>query len=251
MRGQRQGFVRVKPVRSGHHVQARVQHIRQVVHATAMRKGCGVQHGVATRHRLHRCEIRQRTAAQLAGTQHHALGAACGAAGVEQPDRVVVVSGLQMQLRAFGLQHEGGVGRDTCVNAKFAQRLCEIVFTFAVAKSDACFAVLGDPCGFAFVQLGVDGHRHRTGPPDAPDQRQILRRVVQKEHHPVAGLHTLGVQPMGRTRSALGEFGVIAPDIGAMRDGRLMRVTFGGARQPEGDIHLNWGESRIDRFTTP
>jgi hypothetical protein len=127
---------------------------------------------------------------------------------------------------------------DGCTNAQVAQCLCESWLPFAVAKSDACFAVLGDPCGFALVQFGIDRHRHRTGPPDAPDQRQILRRVVQKEHHTVAGLHTLGVQPMGRTRSALGEFGVIAPDIGAMRDGRLMRVTFGGARQPEGDVHV-------------
>ena len=251
MRSQQQGFMRVKAVRAGHHIQPGVQHIRQVVHAATVRQRRGVQHGVATRHRLHRAEIRQRAPAQLAGTQHHTLGLAGGAAGVEQPGRVVVLAGLQWQFWAFGLQHECAVSLDGCTNAQVAQCLCESWLPFAVAKSDARFAVLGDPCRFAFVQLGVDGYRHRTSPPDAPHQGQIFGRVVQEQHHAVAGLHTLGVQPAGRAGSAVGEFGVIGPDIGAVRDGRLPRVTFGGARQPESDVHVNGASMRCDQSTRP
>ena len=38
VRSQQQGFMRVKPVRARHHIQPGVQHIRQVVHAAAVRQ---------------------------------------------------------------------------------------------------------------------------------------------------------------------------------------------------------------------
>ncbi len=226
-------FGRIEAARGRHHVDAAVHHVGQVVQATPVRQRRGMQHHIAGFDPLHLAEVAQARLAQLPRTEHHALRPAGGAAGVEQPSRVGVAAlgGIKMNRRP------GRQRRQLAVQGRAGAYGSQCVTMLGGAKRQAGAAVLQDPTGLARMQLGIDRHRRRAGPPGAPQHDQVLGPVRQEQAHPVAGGHALRMQPCGQHRRALRQLGVAAPHLAAVADGCAFAEPLRGACEPERGVH--------------
>src|SRR5262249_53330689 len=88
MRGERKYLSCIESCGGRHDVQSALQHVWQMVEATAVRERRGMQHDVARTNGTHACEIAMAHPTQLARAEYDALGAACGPGRVEQPGRI-------------------------------------------------------------------------------------------------------------------------------------------------------------------
>jgi hypothetical protein len=225
VRCQRHHFGRVEPARCRHHVDPAVLHVRQVVQAAAMRQRCRVQHHVARRHGLHLAQVAQARQQQLARTEHHAFGAAGGAAGVEEPRRIGVAAlGGQRQRRCVVRQSERVAVQRHCGSGRDQIAALRVIY-----ESQPRAAVLQDPRRFAGMQLGVDRHRGRTGPPHAPQQHEVVGPVGEEKPDALARQHAVLGEPQRHLRGAARELCVGAPGLTPVADGGARAMALRGA----------------------
>ena len=186
--------------------------------------------------------------------QRHALGAAGGAAGVEQPGRIIG--------RARGDGHrragcERGVARavrvDHFVQTVHARReRRHRVVEIGAGETQARAAVLQDEFEFARMQLGVDRHRAQARVPAGEHQLDVLRAILHHQRdalaeHGAAALHEAIAmrqplrQPGRQARDARRQLGVAAAHALAARERRQIRVGMRAAHEELGDIRAHGG----------
>ena len=157
--------------------------MRQHVEARAVRHRRGVDDGVARRDRVDVGKIVEDRRHHVLLRQRHALGAAGGAAGVEQPGRVLArrARPRPWARRARARRSAGRPRRSTSSRpATLAVQRRHRVVQLGGGEAQARAAVLQDEFEFARMQLGVDRHRAQARVPAGEQQLDVLRAVL---HH--------------------------------------------------------------------
>ena len=190
-------------------------------------------------------EIAQCHRGKIAGGDHHPLGRAGGARGVEQPGHVAgrhrprfaaARRGTEArEFRRLGRQDPHRPGQHRAKGGR-ARR---------VGKYRAGARIAQDPGRLARVQLGVDRHRGGAGPPDAIERFEIGGAVGQEQRDPVARRPALRGEPGADARGGPGEIGVAAETGGAAEQRRPLGVAPGGAPEPLRRVHFTG--SRIEQ----
>jgi len=229
---------------AGRHDMARAGHqVRDGVEAAAMRHRCAIDDGVAGAHRVDVDEIGQAHGQQVALRDHHALGPAGGAAGVEQPGQVVgagvvrrgrcALAGGQRPQQRVGL---GAFGVDLALQA--GDRPGRDI---ARHEAPARATVADDPGDLRRVQLGIHRHDRQPGPPGAPQQLQVARVVAHEEQQPLARRQPGGTQPRRQRRGACGPLAVGGVQRRAVQDGGAIGGQQRLALQQLGEVHRRRG----------
>ena len=216
--------------RAGHQVGNRVQ-------AGAMRHRRGVDHGVLRRHGVHIDEVGQAHRHEIALGEHHALRAAGGAAGVEQPGHIVGVALGHGNGRGIGHRGQQGVGRfrfDVDLSLQPGQRLRRDV---ARDEAPARLRIRDDPLDFPHVQLGVDGHHHQARPPRGPHDLEVTRVVAHEQQHAVAWRQPGVAHALRQRGAAARPVAMGGVQVGAVVDRGAMRVLEGATQQQVGKAH--------------
>ena len=182
---------------------ARAGHqVRNGVDAGAVRDGRSVGDDVGMQDRVHVHEVAHAHGEQVAVREHHALGAAGGTAGVEQPGHVAQVTFDHGYGQRVGSRGQQGVGLGRIqVNLSFQTRQ-RGGGHIGGDEGPARPAVGGNPFHFAGVQLGVDWHRYQPRPPQPPKHFQVARVVAREQQNPVAGLQPGSAQAFGQRAAA-------------------------------------------------
>ncbi len=207
------------------------------VEAGAVRHGRGVGNGVLRRDGVHVVEIGQPHGHEVAVRDHHALGPAGGAAGVEQPGGVGGRAlGHGGQARAVfqpgGAGH--GIGVDHAVQPRQRGGVGQHV---GGDEGPARLGVVHDPLHLFGVQLGVHRHHHQPGPPGAEQQLQVPRVVAHEQHDPVARHQASRQEVSTCSRGALCPLAMGGDTLGAEKQGRPGRVLQGRAFEQVGQVH--------------
>ena len=221
---EREQLGRIDAAGGRHHVACACHQVRDGVDAGAVRDGCCISDGVIATHRIDIDVVAHAHGHQVAVRQHHALGAAGGAAGVEQPGGVAQVALGDGHGKRVGRRGEqgGGLRRfqvDLPLDA--TQRFGRHV---GGDEGPARAAVGGDPFDLARVQLGVDRHGDQAGPPQAPHHFQVARVVAREDQHAVARLQAGIARALGQTGAARGPLVVRGVQGIAVQDGGRIGV---------------------------
>ena len=227
----------IDAARGGHHVPRTRHQVRDGVDAGAMRDRRGVGDGVALRHRVHVDEVSQAHGHQVAVRQHHALGPAGGAAGVEQPGHVAEQPLGHRHGQRIGRGGEQGVGIGRIERDLALQPGQGLGRHIGRHEAPARAAVGHDPFHLARVQLGVHRHRHHAGPPDAPQRLQVARVVVGEQQHAVALGQAGLAQALRQAGTARGPLAVRGVQRAAAQDGRRLGPLPGLPDQQMGQGH--------------
>ncbi|PBI92112.1 hypothetical protein BKP43_20490 [Variovorax boronicumulans] len=181
--------------------------------------------------------------------EHHALGPAGGAAGVEHAGQVVsaaqrVGHGLALADQRFVFRHARGRlalahvdpgGDGARGGAQFVRRRQELV----VHEQDVRRAVVERVRHLGHAPARVDRVDHAAGPPHG---QVVLQRAVgvEREHaHAIAGLHAQATQPTRQARDALAEFAVRAR-AALEHGGDGARAALHGAVQGLREVQRRW-----------
>jgi hypothetical protein len=225
------------PARGRHDVARAGHQVRNGVHAGAVRHRRGVDDGVLRRHGVDVDEVARAHRHQVAVRQHHALGAAGGATGVEQPRQVAQTPfghGYGQRIGCWRQQRVGvgRIQRDLALQP--GQRRGRHVGRH---KGPARAAVGNDPFHLTRVQLGIDGHGHQPCPPQAPQHFKVTRVVVGEQQHAVALGQAGGAQLPRQAGAARGPVEVAGVQPLAMQDGGGIGPAAGLAGEQVGQGH--------------
>jgi hypothetical protein len=218
----------------GRHDVARAGHqVGNGVNAGAVRHRRGIDDGILRRDRVHVDEIGEPHGHEVAVRQHHALGPAGGAAGVEQPGDVVGGTvhhrnGTSRQQLLVG----GGLDIDLALEG-FELRWRHV----RGHEGPARLRVVDDPLRLAGVQLGIHRHHHQARPPRAKQHLQITWVVALKEHHALARGEAGFVECTRQPCRAILPFAVTRHRRGATEDRGPGGVGARRAREQMGEIH--------------
>ncbi len=139
------------------HDVARARHqMRNGIQTGTVRHRCSVDDGVSGRNRIDIDKIGQPHRHQIALRDHHALGAAGCAAGVEQPGKVVGRALGNSNGKRIGNRRQQGIARgglDVDLPLQTGQRIRRQI---VADKTPARLCVVHNPLGLARMQLGVD-----------------------------------------------------------------------------------------------
>lgn len=230
---------RVKPARRRNQVASSPWHLCKVVQTSAMRQGRGVHQHIVRCGLVHTLVIAGHHGHQVAVAHHHPFGAAGGARCVKQPSQIGGVALLQRQpgplqqllrLVAVVRQQWHPCWQIGCQCPQRRQVL-------AAGNQHPGLCVVGNPGHFAWVQLGVDGHRHRARPPNGIQPHQIVRVVGHEQAHPVAWGHAQLAQSGRPAGAALGPLRPVQHQSMAVQHRVAPGVPLRIARQPMGDVH--------------
>ena len=138
-------------------------------------------------HRLDVGQVRHRHRQQVAVRQHRALGAAGGAAGIEQPGQGLRGYGGRRQ--RIGLQHAEVIGLTDHHQALGVRRggVRQIRQQLGRGEHQRHVGVFQDLQHFLVVQLEIDGHDGRLGRPGGEQQLGELHPVFTDECDAVTG----------------------------------------------------------------
>ena len=231
---------RIEAQRVGHHLVAAARDLRQRVQAAAVRQRRRVDHGVVGTELVDIGVIAQRHRQQVAMGERGALGAAGGAAGVEEPGRLTGVDRLQRQ--RIGLEERPVfivVDRDDArQRAGLRAHRREIQAQVGRHEAQLHAAVLEDEGDLARVQLRVDRHDAQARVPARPHQLEIRRAVLHHQRDAVARLHRrMTPKATGQTGDPLVQLRIGPDRAFAQRDrGRLTEGARGGGQQA-GGVH--------------
>jgi hypothetical protein len=231
--GQREQLGRFDTARRRHDVARAGHQVGNGVNAGAVRHRRGIDDGVLRRDRVHVDEIGEPHGHEVAVRQHHALGPAGGAAGVEQPGDVVGGTvhhrnGTSRQQLLVG----GGLDIDLALEG-FELRWRHV----RGHEGPARLRVVDDPLRLAGVQLGIHRHHHQARPPRAKQHLQIAWVVALEQHHPVTGVQTGGGKRGGQPRGALRPLAVGGHGLGAVEQGGSVGVQTRHACQLLRQVH--------------
>ena len=173
----------VEAARGRHHVPRARHHMRDGIEAAAMRHRGAVDDGILRLDRVHVHEVAEAHGHQVAMREHHALGLAGGAAGVEQPGEVV-------RLRAPPALPARPAARRISPRTRHCRRGWSDAARRASGPRDrspgessirtALRPAVARCKTLPWVQLGVDGTTPRR-PPDAVQQLEAGGMVRQPQ----------------------------------------------------------------------
>ena len=231
-------FVRVETAGLWHGVERGAGDVRQYVQPGAMRHRRGVQNRVRGGDLVDVGKIIECHRHQVVVRQHHALGPAGGAAGIEQPGEGVIGNFVDKGGR------RGEQARVVRSGHIYYARQCaaapgqrgDIVFAIGGDKAQPGAAVGDDVIELKRVQLGVDRHRDQSGLPAGEQGLDILRAVGHHQRNAVTGSKAALEQSAGEARHAQGQFAIACGDAGPQRQRRALREDARGAQQQGGKI---------------
>ena len=216
--------------RTGHEVRDRVD-------AGAVRHGCRVGDGILRGNVIDVVEVAQAHGEQVAVRDHHALGPARGAAGVEQPRGVVGGALFDVGQPVTFVDPRVTLGAVHVHHAVQPGELPRVGHDVRGDEGPARAGVLHDPLHFPEVQLGVDRHHHQPGPPGPEQQLQIARMVAHEQHHALAGLQSSRTQARAKTGGSLRPLGVGGDGPCATENGGRIGMFQRLALQQMGEVH--------------
>ena len=210
---------RVHAAGGRHHVVRACHQVRDGIDACAMRHRRRVDDTVFGRYGIDIDEIGQAHGHQVAVAEHHALGPAGRAAGVEQPGEFAAIAVFYRHrpvVIGCSQQRIGFVRLHVDLPLQAGQVIGRNV---GGHEGPARAGVADDPFHFPGMQLRIDRDDRQASPPCRPHDFQVARMIAHEENDTVAA-HQAGLaHPRGEAGAARSPLPVICMRHGAVVDG--------------------------------
>ena len=228
---------RVEAATFRRHLTAAAGQMRQDVKARPMAHRRGMQDRSARLQTVDGCEIGPGHGGDIAMGQHRAFGPSGCPGRIEQPGEVVrpdiaqpdpVGTQQPLMLRGGEADHRNAFGQSGC------RRVGQIVRH----EHGTGLGVLQDERDLAFMQLAIDRHRAKAGPPDRIEGFSVIRAVFREDGDIVPCRQTeTAAKPACQARDPQRALPEVAHHPAADTDGRQVAERLRRTVQPDRQIH--------------
>ena len=223
-------------------------HVGQPVEPRTVRQRRGVEDAVLRHHRVDVGEVAERRHEQVAVRERGSLGPSGGAAGVEQPGRVLRLPADERRRRRRREPVPPLTGRHhrRLQRSDGADQRLDVAGMVGVGHDDGRLAVFEDVGDLVAVEAGVDRHGHETGVPDGEQRLEVLGPVAHHDGDPVTGRQAEVVaQASGRAGRPGGERAPAGVDALAVGQRRVVGPPAAVALHPDGQVHRTVPASKV------
>jgi hypothetical protein len=209
--------------------------MHEIVKPCAVRKGRCINRRIIFHNIIDIDKIGVGHSVQIGIAQHHALGLAGGARGVEQPGQIIGMTGNGGG-QCFAVRLECGLCFDVMQRAFGRDQSRQVAR--ARDKHHPAQGILNNISRLAGMKLGIDGDSDRAAEPDAIEKFEIGRAVLHEDGNTVTHLHiVVRTQRGADARRATCELGISCDQILSRRESRRTGLSPGRADEPFRQVH--------------